>query len=718
MTDVLSTLRSSLSERYTIEHEVGRGGMATVYLAQDLRHHRAVALKVLHPELALSLGSQRFLHEIQIAARLQHPHIVPLYDSGQAGDLLYYVMPFIEGESLRQYLEKTPQLTLEDAVRIARAVAAALDYAHRHKVVHRDIKPEHVMLHEGEAMVTDFGIAKAVTAAVTGSLTQTGSAIGTPMYMSPEQASGEEEIDARSDIYSLGAVLYEMIGGSAPFTGPTVQSIIAKLFTQPVPPLREHRAEVPEWLNSAIIKALDKAPGARYATAAQFAQALTWPGGTSTPPDLKTGAAHPKSIAVLPFVNMSNDPENEYFSDGIAEEIINALTKVQALRVTSRTSAFAYKGKNEDIGEIGHKLKVATVLEGSVRKAGSRLRVTAQLVSVADGNNLWSERYDRQLEDVFAIQDEIAGSIVKALRIVLSEGEKRAIEAAPTDNVEAYEYYLRGRQFFHQWSRTGIQYARRMFERAIDIDPNYAVAFAGVADCCAFLYMYWDGSRANLEGADSASRKALELAPEIAEAHASRGFALTLERNYEGARLEFATAIRLNPNLYEAHYLYARAHLQAGNLEEAVREFEEAARVRPEDYQAILLSTGPLKGLGRLDASKAAQRRGLTVVEKHLELNPGDARALYLGSVALIELGERERGLEWAGRARAANESDSLVLYNVACTYAVANLVDKAIDCLDSAIQNGFGHRAWIENDSDLDSLRQDPRFQALLKRL
>ena len=718
MTDVLSTLRSSLSERYTIEHEVGRGGMATVYLAQDLRHHRAVALKVLHPELALSLGSQRFLHEIQIAARLQHPHIVPLYDSGQAGDLLYYVMPFIEGESLRQYLEKTPQLTLEDAVRIARAVAAALDYAHRHKVVHRDIKPENVMLHEGEAMVTDFGIAKAVTAAVTGSLTQTGSAIGTPMYMSPEQASGEEEIDARSDIYSLGAVLYEMIGGSAPFTGPTVQSIIAKLFTQPVPPLREHRAEVPEWLNSAIIKALDKAPGARYATAAQFAQALTWPGGTSTPPDLKTGAAHPKSIAVLPFVNMSNDPENEYFSDGIAEEIINALTKVQALRVTSRTSAFAYKGKNEDIGEIGHKLKVATVLEGSVRKAGSRLRVTAQLVSVADGNNLWSERYDRQLEDVFAIQDEIAGNIVKALRIVLSEGEKRAIEAAPTDNVEAYEYYLRGRQFFHQWSRTGIQYARRMFERAIDIDPNYAVAFAGVADCCAFLYMYWDGSRANLEGADSASRKALELAPEIAEAHASRGFALTLERNYEGARLEFATAIRLNPNLYEAHYLYARAHLQAGNLEEAVREFEEAARVRPEDYQAILLSTGPLKGLGRLDASKAAQRRGLTVVEKHLELNPGDARALYLGSVALIELGERERGLEWAGRARAANESDSLVLYNVACTYAVANLVDKAIDCLDSAIQNGFGHRAWIENDSDLDSLRQDPRFQALLKRL
>jgi len=536
--------------------------------------------------------------------------------------------------------------------------------------------------------------------------------------MSPEQASGEAELDARSDIYSLGTMLYEMLGGTAPFVGPTVQSIITKIFTEPVPPLREQREDVPEWLNSAVIKALEKSPARRYATAAQFAQALTWPGGTSTPPELKTGPAPAKSIAVLPFVNMSNDAENEYFSDGIAEEIINALTKVQALRVASRTSAFAFKGKNEDIGEIGRKLRVATVLEGSVRKAGSRLRVTAQLVSVADGNNLWSERYDRQLEDVFAIQDEIAENIVRALRVVLSEGEKRAIEAAPTGNVEAYEYYLRGRQFFHQWSRTGIQYARRMFERAIDIDKNYAIAYAGIADCCAFLYMYWDGSRANLEGAETASRRALELAPEIAEAHASRGFALTLKRDYEGARQEFETAIRLNPNLYEAHYLYARAHMQAANLEEAVRQFEEAARVRPEDYQAALLSTGPLKGLGRDEEARAALRRGLAVVEKHLELNPDDARALYLGAGALIQLDERERALEWAGRARSANESDSLVLYNVACVYALGGMADEAIDCLEKAIQNGFGHREWIENDSDLNALREDPRFQALLKRM
>ena len=718
MPDVQSTLQSALTDRYAIEHEVGRGGMATVFLAHDLRHNRPVALKVLHPQLALSIGSERFLREIQIAARLQHPHIVPLYDSGQAGDLLYYVMPFIEGESLRQHLERTPRMPLEDAVRIARAVATALDYAHRQKIVHRDIKPENVMLHEGEAMVTDFGIAKAVTAAVAGSLTQTGTAIGTPTYMSPEQASGEAELDARSDVYSLGTMLYEMLGGSAPFVGPTVQSIITKIFTEPVPPLRDRRDEVPEWLDSAVIKALAKSPAGRYATAAQFAQALTWPGGTSTPPELRTAGAQAKSIAVLPFVNMSNDAENEYFSDGIAEEIINALTKVQALRVASRTSAFAFKGKNEDIGEIGRKLKVGTVLEGSVRKAGSRLRVTAQLVGVADGSNLWSERYDRQLEDVFAIQDEIAGNIVKALRVVLSEGEKRAIEKAPTENVEAYDYYLRGRQYFHQFRRTGMQFARRMYERAIEIDPRFAMAYAGMADCCSFLYMYWDGSRANLEAADAASRRALELDPELAEAHASRGFALNLSRDYQAARAHFENAIRLNPKLYEAHYFFARACFQEGKLEEAIRHYQEASRVRPEDYQALLLMQSPLNSLGRHEEALTVLRRGMQVAQKHLELNPDDARALYLAAGGLVQLGERERALEMARRAHAIDPEDSGVLYNVACVYSLAGMVDDAISCLEKAVQNGFGHREWIENDSDLDALRQDGRFLALLKRV
>ena len=716
MTDVLTHLQSALADRYHIEREVGRGGMATVYLAQDVRHHRPVALKVLHPDLAMSLGPERFLREIQIAARLQHPHIVPLYDSGQAGDLLYYVMPFIEGESLRQRLERDGKLPLEEAVAIARAVATALDYAHRQQVVHRDIKPENVMMHEGEAMVTDFGIAKAVSAAVSGSLTQTGTSIGTPAYMSPEQAAGEAELDARSDIYSLATVLYEMITGAAPFAGPTVQAIMARLFTEPAAPIRDRRQDVPDWLDSAVTRGLAKAPAARQATAAQFAQALVWPSGTGTPPGQPAGAV--KSIAVLPFVNMSADPENEYFTDGIAEEIINALSKIQSLRVAARTSAFAFKGKNEDIGEIGRKLKVATVLEGSVRKAGNRLRVTAQLVNVADGYHLWSERYDRQLEDVFEIQDEIAGNIVRALRVVLSEDEKRAIEKAPTGNVEAYEYYLRGRQFFHQFRRSGIQFARRMFDRAIEIDAGFALAYAGLADSCSFLYMYWDGSKANLESADAASRKALELDPELAEAHASRGFALTLSRQYEAAREQFETAIRINPKLYEAHYLYARACFQERKFEEAVRHYEDAARVRPEDYQALLLMAAPLHSLGREEDANTAVRKGLQVAERHLELNPDDARALTLGAGGLMQMGDRDRALEWATRALGIDPNDSGVLYNVACAYSQAGEKEDALRCLEQAIQNGFGHREWLENDSDLDVLRSDPRFEALKKRL
>jgi adenylate cyclase len=425
-----------------------------------------------------------------------------------------------------------------------------------------------------------------------------------------------------------------------------------------------------------------------------------------------------KSIAVLAFVNMSNDPENEFFSDGIAEEIINALTKVKSLRVASRTSSFAFKGKNEDIGDVGRKLKVHTVLEGSVRKAGNRLRVTAQLVNVTDGYHLWSERYDRQLEDVFEIQDEIAENIVRALRVVLGEDEKRAIEKTPTENVQAYEYYLRGRQAQHQWRRTGMQYARRMFDRAIEIDPNFVRAHAGNADCCSFLYMYWDGSKANLEEADASSRKALQLDPTSAEAHTSRGVALTLRRHYGEAREEFEAALRLNPMLYEAHYFYGRACFTEGKREEAVSHYRDAWRVRPEDYQAIYLSAEVLVKLGRPEEALEASRHGLKLADAHLELNPDDARAWYLSSAALMRLGQRDQALERAHRASTIDPEDTAVLYNVGCVYALGGSSDEAIDHLDRAIQNGFGQREWLENDSDWDSIRGEPRFQAILRKL
>jgi TolB-like protein/Flp pilus assembly protein TadD/tRNA A-37 threonylcarbamoyl transferase component Bud32 len=706
MGDVLDHLRGALAARYTIDREIGRGGMATVYRAQDLKHRRAVALKVLKPELAAALGPDRFLREIEIAAGLTHPHVLPLYDSGDAAGLLYYVMPFVEGETLRGRLDREHQIPLDDALRITREVADALDYAHGQGLVHRDVKPENVLFVTGHAVLSDFGIARAVTAAAGQNLTQGGIGVGTPRYMSPEQAFGAADVDARSDVYSLACVLYEMLAGNPPFNGPTVQAIIAQSMSGPPPRLPDG---VPDWTTQAVRKALAKEPADRFPTAGQFALALK--------PEAPS-AATAKSIAVLPFVNMSADPDNEYFTDGIAEEIINALTKVHALRVAARTSAFAFKGKTLDIRRVGEQLNVSTVLEGSVRKAGNRLRVMAQLINVADGYHLWSERYDRELEDVFAIQDEIAGNIVRALRLVLSEDETRAIEQVPTANVAAYDYYLRGRQYFHQYRRNGIQFARRMFERAIEMDPRYAIAYAGVADCCSFLYLNWDGSKANLEGAETASRQALALGPELADAHASRGFALSLSRKNAEARQEFDTALRLNPKLYEAHYLYARMCISEGTLEEAVRHYEDAARVRPEDYQAPLLVTSVLQQLGRPAEANEALRRGLRVVEQHLELNPDDARALCLGAASLVQIGERARALEWTQRARDIDPEDSIVLYNLACAYGLMGEIDQAISCLEKAVKNGYGHKEWLEHDSYIDALRPDARFQALLKKL
>ncbi|MDQ3809078.1 MAG: protein kinase, partial [Chloroflexota bacterium] len=687
--------------------------MATVYLARDLRHDRPVALKVLHPGLAVSLGSERFLREIRIAARLQHPYILPLFDSGDAGGILYYVMPYVEGESLRVRLQRGHRVPVSEALRLARTVAVALDYAHRQHVIHRDIKPENVMLHEGEAMVTDFGIAKAVSAAGSETLTQIGTVVGTPAYMSPEQAAGEPELDGRTDIYSLGCVLYELLAGEPPFTGGSAQSVLVKRFTDPVPSVRAVRPDVPEAVERLIRRALAKEPAERFANAGQLAEALAAEGAV-TPRQAAGATSHaspaPRSIAVLPFANMSADPANEFFTDGIAEEITNALVKIQALRVAARTSAFAYKGKSLDIRQIGQQLGVDTLLEGSVRKRGSRLRISAQLINVANGYHLWSERYDREVEDVFAIQDEIAQNVVQALRVVLSEHERRAMSVTPAADVRAYEYYLRGRQLAHQHRRKSYEHALQMFVRAIEIDPGYARAYAGMADCYSWLYMYLEASEANLEQADAASRKALELDPDSAEAHASRGHAISLSKRFDEAHAEFETAIRLAPTLFEAHYLYARACWAQGLLEEAARHFEDACEVRPEDYQAPCLLGTVYDGLGEREKADSTRRRALAASRRHLELYPDDVRALYLGAGMLRQLGEEAEATEWASRVLAMASDDPAVYYNLACFYALGGNSEEALGCLERAVKLGYAHREWLEHDADLVSVREHPR--------
>jgi tetratricopeptide (TPR) repeat protein len=369
------------------------------------------------------------------------------------------------------------------------------------------------------------------------------------------------------------------------------------------------------------------------------------------------------------------------------------------------------------VRRIGEQLNVRTVLEGSVRKAGNRLRIAAQFVNVADGYQLWSQTFNRQMEDVFAIQDEIAQSIARALRVILTEKEKKALER-PAADVQAYEYYLRGRQFFHQYRRKGFEYARQMFLRAVAIDPAYARAYAGLADCASHLYAQGEASAENLHEADEASRKALELGPELAEAQVSRGLVATLHRRYDEAHQAFELALRLNPGLFEASYFYVRACFAEGKLAEAASLLEQAGRLRPEDYHTAVLLACEYAGLGRRWEASACYRHGLGLIQKHLELHPDDARALYLGASAWCRLGEPERGLEWARRALAMEPEDHNTLYNVACVFALAGRAEEALDCLERAVRYGMGHRGWIENDADLAGLRGHARFRALVEGL
>jgi serine/threonine protein kinase/Flp pilus assembly protein TadD len=713
----IKRIRELLAPTYTVDRELGRGGMATVCLAQDTKHERVVALKVLHPGLAETLGAERFLREIKVVARLNHPHILPLFDSGEVEGFLYYVMPYIEGESLREHLERENQLPVDEAIRHACSIASALDYAHRQNVIHRDVKPENVMMYEGEAMVMDFGIAKSVIESGEHSMTLSGAMFGTPAYISPEQAAGAGQVDGRADQYSLAVVLYEMLAGERPFSGNTELEAFSKRFNETPTPIRQLREGVPESIETALTKAMSPDPGERYASIALFAQAIG-SGAVGSPLIIHT---HPsptvsaaKSVAVLPFTNMSADVDNEYFADGIAEEIINALTKVQSLRVASRTSSFAFKGKHEVIGEIGRKLKVSTVLEGSVRKVGNKLRITAQLINVADGYHLWAEQYDREMRDIFAIQEDISQAIVKSLRVILSEGEKLVMGRVRTIDVNAYDYYLRGRRFFHQHRRKSLEYAIQMFEKAIEIDSDYALAYAGIASASSLLYTYFDRRPVNSIQADVASRKALELAPDLAEAHLARAIALRHGDHTDESEQEFEAAIKLDPKLFEAFYFYGRARKYQRRYAEAVKLLERASQLQPEDFQAPAFLGGSYAGMGMHAEASAARRRAIKLIEQRLNLNPDDARAYNLGATTLAKLGNIPRALEFAAKSLSIEPDDPLMLYNVACLYALIDKREEALGYLERAVTNGFGHRESMANDPDLDSIRKTPWFQAI----
>jgi non-specific serine/threonine protein kinase len=727
---------------YEIQASLGAGGMGEVYRARDTRLDRDVAIKVLPERLAQDArAAARFQREMKAVAVLSHPNILAIYDVGSDQNLTYAVMELLEGRTLGGRL-KSGLMDWREAVEIATAIADGLAAAHAKGIVHRDIKPENIFLtSSGGLKILDFGLARPIdkSAMPSGSPdlpsldTQPGVVLGTMAYMSPEQVRGRPA-DARSDLFALGCVMYEMVTGRRPFFGATPADTMAAVLNEQPPALSQTGRARPAELDRLIHRCLEKEPSLRYSSAAEVAGILRGigrqAGASAASQQLETAAygadtagplspaANVPSVAVLPFRNMSSDPENEYFSDGLAEELISALARVDGLRVASRTSAFAFKGKNEDVRKIGEQLGVRTVLEGSVRKAGNKLRISAQLVNVSDGYNLWSETYNRDLKDIFDIQDEIAQNITKALRVILTPKDKNGNGKAQTVDVRAYELYLRGRQFFHQFRRMGFEFALQMFRAAIAIDPGYARAHAGIADCHSLLFTYWDPNDVHVYQADEASRRALELNPDLAEAHVARGLAEALRKQYAEAEQEYVTAIKLDPSLFEARYFFARVLQAQGKLTDAARVYEESCKLRPDNYQPVTHLVSIYNGLGRKADADATSQRALKILEKHTELHPDDARALYLGAIVWCRTGQPTRGLDWAGRALAMDPVEPVTLYNVACVYALQGETERAIDCLENALKHGFAHKEWIENDSDLDALREHPRYEALLKRL
>ena len=796
MRDLLTRLDAALGDRYHVEHEVGRGGMAIVFLAEDRKHRRRVAIKVLKPELAPVLGADRFLREIEIAAQLAHPNILPLYDSGEVhlhpepgesdGPLLYYVMPYVEGETLRDRLNRQGQLPLDEAVQIAREVSDALGYAHSLGLLHRDIKPENILFQSGHAMVADFGIARAVghvPGAVGRHLTESGIAVGTPAYMSPEQAAGMSDLDSRTDIYSLGCLLYEMLVGEVPLRRRSSVHSTAGLAAD----VRAARKSVSMPLANVIGKALAIVAADRFATAAQFRDAL----GVATGPQAAdaadqptrrpawisiaalastvavalalvlsfsgvrslifppvTGAGPGIKLVVLPFDNLTGDPAQEYFSDGLTEEMITELGRLhpQRLAVIARTSAMRYKKTNKPADQIGRELGVQYMLEGATRREGSRVRISAQLIRVRDQTQLWGDSYDRELTEILSVQSAVAQAVARSLALALLPGEKTRLATTRSVDPEAYEAYLKGMGHQNRLTKTDLETALQYFAIAVKKDSSYALAHVGIA--AAWLGLQQMGfvpPREAQPRLKEAASRALALDSTLAEAHYYRGVVLFWsDWDWASGEEEFRKGMRLNPNFPNGRAVYAHAleimkrpeeataHIQRAleldpfnplvrvfygvmlhqrlHHEEAIAQFRQVLAAVPNNPVALNGTQNALYLTGRYREAMAIERSnwaGRGFNDLVTALDQGYAEAGYLGA-------ERRVAEAFAMRSRKAN----LAPIGVAGSYVRAGDMTHALEWLERSYQAHDPNLAYLGVAPMWVSLHGDPRFQDLLQRM
>ena len=734
----METLIGQSVSHYTVTRKLGSGGMGVVYEAEDSRLGRNVALKFLPPDLAQDASSlERFQREARAASALNHSNICTVYAIEQHGAQHFIVMELLEGQTLLQAMAQRT-FTVAELVDVGIQIADALESAHAKGIVHRDIKPANIFVNSrGQVKILDFGLAKVdagrrggahesqlETMVARDELTMPGSTVGTVSYMSPEQARGQLA-DARTDLFSLGTVLYQMATGTLPFPGDTSAVIYEAILNRDPPKVSAVNPALPPELGRILDKALEKDRNLRYQTATDFKTDLIrlkrdLDSGNKRAADVQesrpsgTQKTASKSVAVLYFENLSGVKEDEYLRDGITEDIITELSKIKSLNTYSRPTVLAYRDKPVTPAQIGRELNAAYVLGGSLRRAGSRLRINAQLVDTHTDFPLWSERYDREMKDVFEVQDEIARKIAEALRVTLTPQEQAALSTKPTENLQAYDLYLRGKSYARRLTRQDLEFALQMFENAVAMDPGFALAHAAIAKVCAEYHYNFQRDSTWIGRAMGASQRAVALKPELPEVLIANAWVLYAGNQYDDAVHAARQAIDRKRDCDGAYYLLCRAMFAAGRYQEVVDIADTATEASGDDYNVYVPIMNALGALGKAEALLNMHMRRNVALENHLKPVPEDARARTLLASGYIALGRTEDAVREANLAMALRPNEATVLYNVACVFCNMQKKEEALDALRKAWNAGFKEADWARRDPDLALLHGDPEFEKM----